>query len=410
MKLSLLLLAFAAVAIAKPRCPRCHDGYQVIRIYPENDHQLEYLAKLRAEGNLDFWTDEIRRNSVDVMVSPIQSHILKAELFLNKMKSEVLIPNVQELIDLTPARAEGRAMDWDSYHRLADILGWLDELAAANPDWVSTEVIGQSHLGNDLKVIRINPGNSATKFWIDGGIHAREWISPATVTYIINELVNNYEQNKEIADAYEWVILPVHNPDGYEYTFTDDRLWRKTLQDHGGGFGCLGADPNRNWDFHWMDVGASQDKCSEIYAGPDPFSEPCCSVVRDYAEALNADGSVLGYYTLHSYSQLWLSPWGWTDELPPTYDELTRVGVAGMNALTAVHGTEYEFGTSTNVIYAASGASDDWAYGVLGVPFVYTLELRDTGRWGFLLPEEQIIPTGEETWAGIKAAALEMLN
>ncbi|CAG0924936.1 unnamed protein product, partial [Notodromas monacha] len=256
------------------------------------------------------------------------------------------------LMDLQKASpvAEGRAMDWTSYHRLGDIHSWLDDLAAANPDTVSTQVVGQSTLGKDLKVIRINTAGSPHKFWIDGGIHAREWISPATVTYIINELVNNYEANQELVDAYDWYILPVHNPDGYEYTFTDDRLWRKTLTDHDSFWGCLGADPNRNWDFHWMDIGASQDKCSEIFAGPEPFSEPCCSAIRDFTTELNADSSVLGYFTYHSYSQLWMSPWGWTDALPPTYDELTRVGVAGMNALTAVHGTDYEFGTSTNVI------------------------------------------------------------
>jgi hypothetical protein len=56
-----------------------------------------------------------------------------------------------------------------------------------------------------------------------------------------------------------------------------------------------------------------------------------------------------------------------------------------------------------------SGPSDDWAMGAAGIPFVYTLELRDTGAWGFLLPPEQIIPTSEETWAGIKAAAAEIL-
>jgi murein tripeptide amidase MpaA len=56
---------------------------------------------------------------------------------------------------------------------------------------------------------------------LSAGIHAREWISPATVTYIINELVNNYDANKEVADAYDWYILPVHNPDGYEYTYTN---------------------------------------------------------------------------------------------------------------------------------------------------------------------------------------------
>ena len=53
------------------------------------------------------------------------------------------------------------------------------------------------------------------------GIHAREWISPAVVSYILRELVENYAANQDIVDRYDWYILPVHNPDGYEYTHTN---------------------------------------------------------------------------------------------------------------------------------------------------------------------------------------------
>jgi hypothetical protein len=406
MKLSLFLLACAAAIVA---AEKQYDGYKVIRVYPQNDAQLEYLAEMRAKSHYDFWTD-IRRDFVDIMVTPVQSYVLKAQLMLKGMRSEVFIEDVQDLMEQTrPAKkAEGK-LNLEKYNRLAAIHGWLDELAAANPDWVSVENAGQSYLGNDMKILRLNSNNSPHKFWIDSGIHAREWISPATVLYIIDQLVNNYEANKELVDSYDWYILPLHNPDGYEYSHTDDRLWRGTLTDHGSFWGCLGADPNRNWDFHWMDVGASDDKCSEIYAGPEPFSEKCCSTIRDYVANLNADGSVLAYFTYHSYSQLWMSPWGWTSALPPTYDDLERVGVAGMNALMDVYGTEYEFGTSTNVIYAASGASDDYAYGVHNIPFVYTIELRDQGRYGFLLPESQITESGVETFAGLAAAAKEIL-
>ncbi|ELU02039.1 hypothetical protein CAPTEDRAFT_91794, partial [Capitella teleta] len=49
------------------------------------------------------------------------------------------------------------------------------------------------------------------------------------------------------------------------------------------------------------------------------------------------------------------------------------------------------------------GTSRDWAYGVPGFEFVYTIELRDTGEHGFFLPPEQILPSQEETWAGIRA-------
>ena len=52
-----------------------------------------------------------------------------------------------------------------------------------------------------------------TTFIIEG-IHAREWISPATTTYIIKELVENSRQNQELIDFFDFYILPVANPDG----------------------------------------------------------------------------------------------------------------------------------------------------------------------------------------------------
>ena len=58
----------------------------------------------------------------------------------------------------------------------------------------------------------------------------------------------------------------------------------------------------------------------------------------------------------------------------------------------------------------SSGTSRDWAAGVAKIPYVYTLELRDTGTYAFMLPPNQIIPTGVETWAGIQAMAAHVLD
>ena len=63
--------------------------------------------------------------------------------------------------------------------------------------------------------------------WIDGGIHAREWISPATVMWTLKELVEGKE-TQELIEKLDWYILPVHNPDGYAYSRAWDRFWRKT--------------------------------------------------------------------------------------------------------------------------------------------------------------------------------------
>ncbi len=58
----------------------------------------------------------------------------------------------------------------------------------------------------------------------------------------------------------------------------------------------------------------------------------------------------------------------------------------------------------------ASGCSQDWAYGVLGVKYAFIMELRDLGDFGFLLPDDQIIPTGQETFAAIRALAAHLLQ
>jgi len=61
-------------------------------------------------------------------------------------------------------------------------------------------------------------------------MHAREWISPATVTYIANQLVEGWEDLPEHMRSINWYIHPVANPDGYEYSHTTDRLWRKNMR------------------------------------------------------------------------------------------------------------------------------------------------------------------------------------
>lgn len=96
----------------------------------------------------------------------------------------------------------------------------MSELAANYPDIVSVEEIGTSYEGRGISMIKIGAGSSDNPIiLVDGGIHAREWISPAFVTYLIQELVEN-EDNRNMIESTNWLIIPVLNPDGYEYTHT----------------------------------------------------------------------------------------------------------------------------------------------------------------------------------------------
>ena len=58
----------------------------------------------------------------------------------------------------------------------------------------------------------------------------------------------------------------------------------------------------------------------------------------------------------------------------------------------------------------AAGASDDWYRGGLGTRYSFTTELRDTGHYGFELPPEQIIPSGEELFAGMKVVFQKLID
>ncbi len=93
-----------------------------------------------------------------------------------------------------------------------------------------------------------------------GQQYFREWISPATCSYIARELVENSAEYKNLLEAFDVYIMPSMNPDGYEYSRTTDRMWRKTRSVN-PGFECRGTDPNRNWGYNWGLVGASSNPC-----------------------------------------------------------------------------------------------------------------------------------------------------
>ena len=64
------------------------------------------------------------------------------------------------------------------------------------------------------------------------------------------------------------------------------------------------------------------------------------------------------------------------------------------------------------LLYIASGNPKDWAFGVAGIPYSIGMELRpgQFGPHGFVLPPDQIIPTGEETWAFHQTAARMIID
>jgi len=265
-------------------------------------------------------------------------------------------------------------------------------------------------LFRSLKVIKLATGSGKRAIWIDCGIHAREWISPSTCIYFIDKLIREYNLAESVTtsllDHYEFHILPVHNPDGYEYTQIT-RLWRKNRSKNQGS--CLGVDLNRNYGFKWMVAGASSNACSDTYAGPSPDSEPETKAVQ---AAINAKlGNWDAFITVHSYGQWAFTPWGWTTQLPADYTEQMDALTNTASVIKSVYGTTFVSGTTSNLLYLAAGCSNDWAYGSANIKHAYTFELRPgTGTadasFGFVLPESRAPLVGEEMYQGFKALFL----
>ncbi|XP_077301150.1 zinc carboxypeptidase-like [Arctopsyche grandis] len=387
MKELIVLLVFCVLVTTEVQK---YDGFKVYRLSLNTTEQLDFLHTLRdsMEG-LDFWTGlSILSRPVDIMVDPKY----EAE-FLKTVKdqgiiTEVFIENVQMLIDKEKVTSNSRSgMSWNSYHSLEDIYSWLDELAKTNPS-ITLINVGSTYEGRQIKGVKVsfNPGKRSV--FIEGGIHAREWITPATVTYLINELLTSKDKSfRSIADGFDWYLFPVTNPDGYAFTHNSSRLWRKTRTPYSN---CFGADPNRNWNAHWGVAGTSDKPCSEVYGGPAGFSELETSSLSKFISTVGP--SLDAYLAFHSYGQMLLMPYGHTSQHLDNYDEVLRIGKAAINGLAKRYNTKYIVGNIAEIIYKASGSSMDWVKMTYKTPIAFTYELRDRGSSGFVLPANQIIP------------------
>merc|ERR1712173_556034 len=192
---------------------------------------------------------------------------------------------------------------------MGTILKFMDCLSSTYKSVVTMYTIGNSTEGRPLKVMKIGmPGKQKKAIWIDGGIHAREWISPATVTYILRQFVEHSGTYANILKNYDIYIMPSMNPDGYEYSRNYDRMWRKTRSKNPGS-SCIGTDANRNWGYKWGGRGASSNPCHQTYRGPYAFSEPETAAARDFILFLAQRFNVELYLPLHSYGQFILHPW-----------------------------------------------------------------------------------------------------
>jgi hypothetical protein len=389
-----------------------YDGCQVVRVLPRSMRE-ELTALAVAETT---WFCERRGPELDLVVSAEG----RAALDEAGIAYTVRIADLRALIDAERAQYEAvRAAEangavlrgdtyFDTFRTHAEVLARVDLLVANNPSIALPVNVGTSRFGRDIRGLTIsapdspeNPRNQRRQVLFNGTQHAREWLSPTTVMFIAHQLIADFAAGDprvtELLSNAEIIIVPIINPDGYDFTWSTTRLWRKTRVDNGNG--TFGVDPNRNWGYEWGGEGASTSPGNDTYRGPNAFSEPETAALRDF---MIARPRIDAHIDFHTFSQLILSPWGYTSNLPPQpiQSVFDRLNADMAREIFGVHGMTYIGGPSYTTIYPASGTVPDWVLGDRG-KLSWTIELRDTGAYGFVAPASEIIPTGEENYAGV---------
>ncbi|XP_015727144.1 carboxypeptidase B isoform X2 [Coturnix japonica] len=392
------------------------DGHKVFRVIPQNDEQVEIIHSLASKMQVDFWQPDyvklVKPNmQVDFRVEADKALEVEHLLKENSVDYKVLIDDLQTAVHAQfDSKVRSTGHSYEKYNNWDKIAAWTADIAAQNPSLVSRKVIGETYEGRPLYLLKLGKsGTNKKAIFMDCGFHAREWISPAFCQWFVKEAVETYGTDStmtKLLNSLDFYVLPVVNIDGYVYTWTKDRMWRKTRSKNSGS-NCIGTDPNRNFNAGWCKLGASSRPCDSTYCGSAPESEKETKALADFIrEHLS---TIKAYLTIHSYSQLLLFPYSYTYAHPKDYSELNAIAKAAAQQLASLYKTEYEYGSGATTIYPAAGGSDDWAYDQ-GIKYSFTFELRDTGNYGFLLPESQIKPTCEETLLAVKYIASYVLD
>lgn len=294
---------------------------------------------------------------------------------------------------LAPAFGSG---SMGGYYTFTEIVSVLDQIHAAYPALTTAKFsIGTSLQGRTLWAIKVsdNPDTDENEpeARFDALHHAREPESMQVTFWMMLALLERYGSDPlstYLVDNRELWFVPCVNPDGYVYNQSTNPggggLWRKNRRANAGG--SFGVDLNRNYAFEWGfdNLGSDPSPSSEVYRGTGPASEPEVAAMQAFIDSRDFKVAV----SSHTYSDLWLWPWGYIAAAPANSAQYNEVG----GLATEFNG--YLAGPAGVVLYLANGVTDDYDHGMHGT-LAFTPEIGGDSD-GFWPPTNRIIPLAQE--------------
>lgn len=337
-------------------------GYTILKIYYTDKKQLDTLNEI----GMDIWTVQN-----DFVIGQVNKNLM-SKLKLNiKLKIEMLSPK------------EGfsvlNSFDQD-YHTYEETVSELRDLSTKYPTLSKLYDIGDTWekkkgvANRDIWAIQITGKGDGSKkpgVVFFGNHHAREIVTVEIPLKLIKHLLENYDKNpdiKNMLDTTEVWVVPMVNPDGHTLA-EQGQNWRKNKNNNKdiGPAEYPGVDLNRNYAYQWNTGGTSNSTSADTFHGKEPFSEPETQALRDFMTAHTNLKIMMSY---HSFSNLILWPWGWSNNATPDAKKFETVG----KKLGANSGYKPQ---QASQLYVASGITDDWTYGKLKM-LSFTTEI---GSW-----------------------------
>jgi hypothetical protein len=309
--------------------PETYDGHALIQTWPATPRQRLAVSAL----SMTLMDEGVRINGGTSWLAADASQ--RAALDASGVRYDVTFADVGPLVRAERTRLDAERGRWEAHRQVAgiaariddtffdefrpyadpvapDLNGFLDQLVADHPDLIVRETIGASEAeGRAIEAFTITgPDGAAGKpaLVFNGMAHAREWISPMTVLYMMDRLLDGYGSDAEITRILDTVaihFIPISNPDGYIYSWDSERFWRKNRRNNNDG--TFGVDWNRNFSVG-HGLGSSFDTDSDTYNGGAPFTEAETRAIRDF---VNARPAIVAHIDFHAFSQLILYPWGY---------------------------------------------------------------------------------------------------
>jgi hypothetical protein len=416
--------------------PTGGDGWHVARVYVEDRRHLDAIA-----GELDIWE-----------VYPEEGYVVAAltsrqEAWLRDLGYPVA-PEAERTGAITgPPALDARYYYFDDQNSNAEGRHVVDLLQAINdryPDLTELVDVGDAWMAGqpgephrDIWVLRVTNedpayGEIADKppFFLSAAMHAREVATTELAIRYVKHLTDGYDgaggygvdpDVTWLVDRHVAYVLVMHNPDGHVENERDVSSYRRKNMDWDDGCAYSqywGVDLNRNHSFLWGCCGGSSgNPCAETYRGPGRASEPETQAFESFFTTVMEDQNgpngqdeiapaapitTTGIFiSLHSYADMVLWPWAFDDyDRAPNHEGLRTIG----RKLAAYNG--YQAGETIG--YDVDGATDDWAYGTLGIPsFTFEVGPEAGACAGFFPPYDCIDGhAGRDFWAENRPAFL----